>query len=91
MKALLMLLPASTLAACVDATTAVPAQPGTDACQAARFQGLVGQSRTVLDSMRLPPATRVVGPHDAVTMDYRPDRLNFELDERAVIAKIGCY
>lgn len=92
MKALLLLLPVCALAACVQTEAPAPApQPEPDSCHAAQFRGLIGQPRAVLDSMRLPPATRVIGPRDAVTMDLRPDRLNFEIDDKALIAKIGCY
>lgn len=91
MKPLLLMLPICALAGCVQPEP--PTAPATvaDSCQAARFQGLVGQPRAVLDSMKLPPGTRVIGPKDAVTMDLRPDRLNFEIDGKAAIAKIGCY
>lgn len=33
---------------------------------------------------------RVFGPNDAVTMDYRPDRLNVELGEDRTIVRIFC-
>jgi ABC-type Fe3+-hydroxamate transport system substrate-binding protein len=33
---------------------------------------------------------RVFGPNDAVTMDYRPDRLNVELGEDRTITRIFC-
>ncbi|MGJ7462033.1 I78 family peptidase inhibitor [Halomonas sp. MA07-2] len=35
-------------------------------------------------------AMRVVRPGEAVTLDYRPDRLNVRLDEGDVITEIGC-
>lgn len=91
MKALLLLLPICLLAGCVETEAPASPQPQADTCHASRFQGLLGQPRAVLDSMKLPPATRVIGPNDAVTMDFRTDRLNFEIDSNAVIAKIGCY
>lgn len=91
MKALLLMLPICALSGCVQPEPPAAAPPAEDACQASRFQGLVGQPRAVLDSMKLPPGTRVIGPKDAVTMDFRPDRLNFEIDGKAAIAKIGCY
>jgi len=33
---------------------------------------------------------RVIRPGDAVTLDYRPDRLNVRLDDDDVISEIGC-
>lgn len=91
MKALLLLLPVCILAGCVENQAPAAPQPQPDTCQAARFQGLVGQPRAVIDSMKLPGSARVIGPKDAVTMDFRADRLNFEIDDKALIAKIGCY
>lgn len=80
------------LAACVPATPeAPPPQTPPDTCKSAQFQRLIGQSRGVLTAMTLPAGTRIIGPRDAVTMDLRPDRLNFETDADDRIAKIGCY
>lgn len=72
-----------------------PSQPvaadDNDMCKASQFQGLVGQSGAVLKGMELPQATRIIGPNDAVTMDYRLSRLNFEIGKDGRIAKIACY
>lgn len=76
------------LAACQPAPE-TPDQP--DLCGASGFQGLMGQNRAALDQLRLPQGTRVVGPDDMVTADYRTDRLNIEYDRNGVIHKIGCY
>lgn len=87
-----MLAPLCALAACAEAPPPASApQPGTDSCNAASFRGLVGQPREVLDRMTLPAGTRIIGPRDAVTMDFSPGRLNFEIGENGRIAKIGCY
>lgn len=90
MKRLLLLAPLCTLAACVEAEPPAPL-PQPDDCQAAAFHGLVGQPHAVLDRMKLPAAARVIGPRDAVTTDFRPDRMNFEIGENGLIAKIACY
>ena len=34
---------------------------------------------------------RVINPGDAVTMDFRPDRLNIENGDDGRIEKFGCY
>ncbi len=34
---------------------------------------------------------RVINPGDAVTMDFRPDRLNIENGDDGRIKKFGCY
>ena len=82
----LFLLP---LAACVSPPP--PDQPDRDACKASAYQGLVGQSRLVLGKMMLPAGSRVIGPNDPVTMDYRAERLNIEIGPDDRIARIGCY
>lgn len=88
---ILAILPLLALAACVEPVATPPAEPDTDLCKASALQGLVGQSQTVLKSMLLPAGTRVIGPGDAVTMDFRPDRMNVEIGEDGRIAKIACY
>ena len=45
----------------------------------------------MLASMMLPAGTRVIGPGDAVTMDFRHDRLNLEIGESGRIERIACY
>lgn len=89
MKTITVVLAALTLlAACQPVPK--PADP-TDQCGAAGFQGLMGQPRAALDQLTLPTGTRVVGPDDMVTADYRTNRLNIEYDRKGVIHKIGCY
>lgn len=64
-------------------------------CDAAAAQDLVGkpysdaagkdaQARTKSKSMRL------IRPGMAVTMDFRNDRLNIEVDDKSVITAIRC-
>lgn len=89
MRALAILL-LLVLAGCVEPVPA-PVQPDTDQCKASALQGLVGQPKSVLQTMLLPAGTRVIGPGDAVTMDFRPDRMNVEIGTDGRIAKIGCY
>lgn len=67
----------------------VMAQPE-DACGAAGFQGLIGQTGEIARLLDLEQATRVIGPGDMVTMDYRPDRINFEIDDQDRIAVVRC-
>ena len=82
-----------TLAAC-EPVTDDGSQPVLDLpqeCGAAGYQGLVGQPKAALDSMKFPLGTRVIGPEDAVTADYRPDRLNIEYSRAGLIEKVSCY
>ena len=79
------------LGACVAPAPAPAPAPDTDLCKAAALQGLVGQPKSVLRTMLLPAGSRVINPGDAVTADFRPDRLNVEIGTDDRIAKIGCY
>ncbi len=78
------------LAAC-----AAPAPPeggpaGDGACDAPRYRALMDAPVDVLETMALPPRTRIIRPGMAVTMDYDPARLNFEIDRRNRIIRIWC-
>ncbi|MDO5632009.1 MAG: I78 family peptidase inhibitor [Paracoccus sp. (in: a-proteobacteria)] len=80
------------LSACQPVPPA-PAEPAPEAdqCGATGYRGLIGQPRTVLDSMRFPIGTRTIGPSDAITSDYRPQRLNIEYGSGGLIEKVSCY
>lgn len=64
--------------------------PIENACGAADLQGLVGQSATVLRTMRFGVQTRIIRPDEAVTMDFSPSRLNIEIDDHEVISLVSC-
>jgi hypothetical protein len=64
-------------------------------CEAGRAQSLVGQaSSSDLGSRALQltgaRTIRWIRPGYAVTMDYREDRLNIELDARGRVAALRC-
>ena len=61
-----------------------------DTCGAAGFQGLVGQTGEIARMLVLEGPVRVIPPNSAVTMDFRPDRINFELDDEDRIAVVRC-
>ena len=67
----------------------VQAQPE-DACGASGFQGLIGQTGEIARLLDLEQSMRVIEPGMAVTMDYSPDRINFEIDEQDRIAAVRC-
>ena len=82
-----------------SATEATPATPPGDAaaqCNAGAAQSFVGQEATeatVAEAQTAAGATgavRVIKPGQAVTMDFRGDRLNVEVDERNAIVRITC-
>lgn len=59
-------------------------------CGADRLQSLIGQSVDSLSGMRFDQPVRVIHPGMAVTMDYRPDRLNIEVDGDGIITRVWC-
>lgn len=74
----------------------VPVHGGTGRqCDAAAAQALVGREATGelgAEALRLSGAgpLRWIPPNSAVTMDYRPDRLNIELDAANMVMRIRC-
>lgn len=77
----------SVLAGCV---AEVPPEPVENACGAAELQVLVGQPAAVLQTMKFGTQTRIIRPGMAVTMDYRPDRLNIDIDHSEQITRVYC-
>lgn len=75
------------LAACQPAVTEGP-DPAV--CGADALQGLVGQPASVLQTMRFGQETRIIRPDMAVTMDFRADRLNIEIDDAERIVRVQC-
>lgn len=71
-----------------------PAQPlpqnPHDACGATDLQSLVGQPASVLETMKFAQPVRILRPDTAVTLDYRPDRLNIDIDAQEKIARVHC-
>lgn len=72
----------------------VPDEPGgmviEDAgCTVARWRKLIGLPAVAAEMIPHEP-TRVIGPGDAVTRDYRPARLNVTIAEDGTIADMYC-
>jgi hypothetical protein len=68
---------------------------GDDSCKADAAQGFVGRNANeavVKDAVRASGAktARVIPHNGMVTMDYRGDRLNIQLDEQGKIVAITC-
>lgn len=57
-------------------------------CPAPAFQDFVGQP--YVNTLFNWPSLRIIRPGDAVTEDYRTDRLNIDLDDAEVITRIWC-
>ena len=77
------------MAACVPQEPETTPDPG-QVCGAAGFQGLIGQPEAALSGLTLRPETRIIRPGMAVTMDFREDRLNIEIDAQKRISRIFC-
>lgn len=92
MRKLVIIALIGVLAACLNSQSDNKPRPDpADSCGSAWMQGLVGQSATVLPGLNLPKDTRVIGPKDAITQDYVPTRMNFEIDKKGTIEKVACY
>ncbi|MFN3835240.1 MAG: I78 family peptidase inhibitor [Glycocaulis sp.] len=59
-------------------------------CAAPQFQLLVGQLRGEIDVSTLPVPYRIYGRGDAVTMDYRPDRMNIVIGDNDRVERVSC-
>jgi len=93
MKNLLFGLPLFALMACDMPAPQQPTlpEPAADTCGANDYSGLIGQDASALERVLIMRPVRVIRPGMAVTMDFRPDRLNFDIDATNRIASIGCY
>lgn len=67
-----------------------PMMPVNDTCGAAPHADLIGQDATALERVMILGQVRVIRPGMAVTRDFRPDRINFIVDESNLIARITC-
>jgi len=67
-----------------------PTAPGADACGAAQYAALVGKSITEPGVPPEGPNVRYIRPDTQVTMDFRPDRLNVDINAADVITGFRC-
>lgn len=61
-----------------------------DACGAAQYSALVG-TNIAAATFPADSGIRVIRPGDMVTEDFRPDRLNINVDADGVITSLECY
>lgn len=78
------------LAGCEPMGMPVDAAPNPNQCGAYDLQYLVGSPDSVLETMRFNKPVRIIQAGSAVTMDYNPDRINFELDRYRMISRVSC-
>lgn len=89
---------ALSLTACSSAppaTAEAPAKPGSGTCNAEPVQWAIGQEGNQANMGRIwresgAGLIRPIGPNQAVTMDYREDRVNVSLDAANRITKVTC-
>ena len=76
-------------------TETYPVQGTGRLCNAAKAQALIGRARSAklgTEALRLSGAgtLRWLRPGDIVTMEYREDRLNIELDSKGRVKAVRC-
>ncbi len=72
-------------------TVPLPPPPPEDSCRSGAFQYLVGRNRSEIPVPTDPSKRRVACTTCPVTMDYRPDRLNFFFDaETGIVKEVKC-
>jgi hypothetical protein len=86
------------LSACTTATPAPSSPPDTaeeatqaDTCGIARFRHLIGTRADQIDRATLPPATRIITPDMAVTMDFSAERLNIMVGTNGIVGSMRCF
>ena len=79
-----------TATACISETEESAEMKGTETCDPAAFEFLIGQPKEALEGITTPELVRVLGEHAAMTMDHRPERLNVFHDDEGVIVRITC-
>lgn len=67
-----------------------PTNPPPDACGAAQYADLVGKPITSEGVPPEGPGVRYIRPGTQVTMDFRPDRLNIDIDANDIITGFRC-
>lgn len=67
-----------------------PAAPQTDACKASSYAALIGKPITEPGVPAEGPDVRYLRPNTQMTMDYRADRLNIEIDASDIITGFRC-
>ncbi|MCP3969973.1 MAG: hypothetical protein GY717_06595 [Rhodobacteraceae bacterium] len=61
-----------------------------DTCGAFLHQDLIGQPREAIEALDLPPPVRIIEHGQFVTLEFLPDRINFQLDREGLVERIYC-
>lgn len=73
----------------VPAVPPVP-PPEQDTCGAGPYGYLVGQDATALERVLIMRQVRIIRPGQPITMDYRAERINFQIGPEESITAITC-
>ncbi len=64
--------------------------PVDDSCEARVHANLIGRPATSLEKVLILGRVRIIRQNTAVTMDFVPERINFDLDGAEAIRRIWC-
>lgn len=80
------------LAGCGAPTVGEPALPALaeDTCGANQHGALIGQDVSTLEQVLIMRQVRILRPGTAMTMDFRAERINFEIGRDERIKRIFC-
>jgi hypothetical protein len=73
-----------------DMPAPVLPSPADDTCGASGLADFIGEDASVVAATTFQTPIRIIRPGDMVTMDFSPERLNFELDELNEIIRVRC-
>ncbi|MGX9351525.1 I78 family peptidase inhibitor [Shimia sp. W99] len=63
---------------------------GSSSCSEEAFGPMLGRPVSVLETIETPEKVRVIAPGQIITMEYLPQRLNVEHDDRKIVTKVWC-
>lgn len=91
-KSLISLTLALSCAACAETTPVpdLPQIPQAGQCDPGTYAAFIGQNEEIFARATFPAPMRIIPPGSAVTMDFRPDRVNFDLDADGTITRVWC-
>ena len=90
MKRLVLLLLLAGCAAPVAPPAPAPVARDLSSCAAEPYRNLVGQPATALERVLIMRQVRLLRPDTMVTMDFRPERINFSINASGVIDDVYC-
>ncbi|MBU2943401.1 I78 family peptidase inhibitor [Shimia thalassica] len=78
------------LTACLETGENTVEMKGSETCDPAAFEFLIGQQEESMPGILTPDELRVLKPNSVMTMDHNPERLNVFLDDGGTINKVTC-